>query len=153
MITVRDAADLAAIRSFGPGGVGDDDALLGWMGDALASREANDPDNRRRFLSTLGMVLFRSGRYREAIDRLREGISATGGELQFPEAVFLAMAYDRVGESVQARSLLEPLRGRERDGSEYDLWALAQWAVCDVILREAERLILGGALPSNPFAP
>ncbi len=51
-------------------------------------------------------MLYRLGRYREAIDRIQEGIALVGGEVTPEETVFLAMAHFQMGDTEKARALL-----------------------------------------------
>ncbi len=133
----------------GPGGVGDDGKVLGWTAQA---RETGPLSQGYRLWSghDQGMVLYRLGRYREAISRLREGVGPGEIALSFPDGVFLAMAHWQIGERREARSVLRWLEDCVRDGKQNDPWP--QFAAKYVLLREAERLILDGDFPADPFS-
>jgi tetratricopeptide (TPR) repeat protein len=116
------------------------------------------------FLNTLGAVLYRSGRFREAIrqlNRSREHYPESDGIPQ--DWLFLAMAHHRLGEKKAARKWLErasgwvdqsPLRRSQGPAIEPP----ASWKVrleLQILLREARALIFGSpaALPEDVFAP
>jgi WD40 repeat protein/serine/threonine protein kinase/tetratricopeptide (TPR) repeat protein len=62
---------------------------------------------RPGLLNTLGAVLYRAGRYREAIDCLNEGITTRDGIGVSQDWVFLAMAYHKLGNSAEANRWLD----------------------------------------------
>jgi tetratricopeptide (TPR) repeat protein len=79
----------------------------------LAERAVKEPLNeqqRRVHLNTLGVILFRAGRYQEAIDRLEERVAA--GEVPGAPVdwVFLAMAHHRLGHKLEANRWLDKFR-------------------------------------------
>jgi eukaryotic-like serine/threonine-protein kinase len=143
---------LASVLSLGPGAVGDDGKALGWIEPLPAAIDPADRAFKRQCLRTLGAVLYRLGRYREAIDRIEEGI-AVGGRSGVPpeEAIFLAMAHFRIGDTDKARSLLASPWDDESDRRSVEPW----WADRHLrLLRsEAARLILDPSFPTDPFAP
>jgi tetratricopeptide (TPR) repeat protein len=63
---------------------------------ALAPSQAN-------FLNTLGIAVYRTGRYADAIATLEQSLAANGGKLAAFDLFFVAMARHRLGERVQAR--------------------------------------------------
>ncbi len=66
-----------------------------------------DPDNRDH-LRTLGVALYRLGRYQEAVEELTASNQLTGG---LPSATsFLAMAYHRLGQTAEASAAMRQLR-------------------------------------------
>src|SRR5262249_11079900 len=101
----------------------------------------------------LGLALYRAGRFEEAIQRLVEGQEEAMG---WP---VLAMAHHRLGQKEKAREWLEKY---ERGFQNTTAVALAQtslkvpvrhwtdWAVGQVLRREAKELIEGTPLPENP---
>ena len=99
----------------------------------------------------LGAVLYRLGRYREAIDRIQEGIALGSGEVPPEEAVFLAMAHFRIGDTEKARALLAGPWDDEPDRRSVEEW----WddRPLRLLRREAARLILDRDFPADPFAP
>jgi WD40 repeat protein/tetratricopeptide (TPR) repeat protein len=144
-------SNLAGVLIRGPGGVGDGDKALGWIGLAPEASEPARADSRREWLRTLGAVLYRLGRYREAIDRLREGIAAAEGEVGPEEGVFLAMAHFRTGDRARARALLARSWSDEPDGPSAEDWWAAR--ARRLLRREAERLVLDPDFPTDLFAP
>jgi WD40 repeat protein len=54
-------------------------------------------------LNTLGVVLYRLGRWEEAVTTLKRAGAASGGEATAFDAFFLAMCYHRLGEPAKAR--------------------------------------------------
>ncbi len=139
---------MANVLSLGPGGVGDDGKALGWIEPLASSIDPADGPFKGQWLRSLGSVLYRLGRYREAIDRIQQGI-ALGRDVPPEEAVFLAMAHFRLGETDKARALLARSWDDESDQQSVEPW----WANEPVRLlrREATRLILDPDFPPNPF--
>jgi WD40 repeat protein len=100
---------------------------------------------RPEFLNTLGVALYRVGKYREAVDTLLRAQSLrpeAERDLEAWDLAFLAMSYHRLGQADRARDYLARLRrlkddkGRARPGSEYSVW-----------LREATAVVEGGKTP------
>ncbi len=147
------AAELARICVLGPGGTGDDAKAVGWIGSV-----ATDPSSRlyrralrRSFILRFGEVLFRSGRYPEAIERIEEGIAVGGGIAESDDLAFLAMARFQAGDRVKARTILAEPWADGLTGPSSEAW----WAerASRLLRREAERLILDPPFPADPFAP
>ena len=147
--------NLTVVLSLGPGGVGDDGKALGWIEPLAATIDPADRGFKRQCLRTLGAVLYRLGRYREAIDRIQEGIALGRGEATpeeaVLEAVFLAMAHFRMGDTEKARALLAGPWSDEPDPRLVGEW----WndRPLRLLRREAARLILDRDFPSDPFVP
>ncbi len=142
---------LANILSLGPGGVGDDGKALGWIEPLAATIDPADGPYKGEWLRSLGTVLYRLRRYREAIDRIQEGINLGRGDVPPEEPVFLAMAHFRLGETDKARAMLARSWDDEPDRRSVE----PSWVSRPVRLlrREATRLILDPDFPANPFAP
>jgi serine/threonine protein kinase/WD40 repeat protein len=93
----------------------------------LAERALKEPWNEQQrlvHLNTLGVILFRAGRYQEAIDRLNERVNAgeaTGAPVDW---VFLAMAHHRLGNKAEAKRWLEKFRANKVPDyrTSRDLW-------------------------------
>ena len=71
-------ATLADVLILGADCVGDDGKTIGWIEPLPASVTPDSPDRqaaKREFLLLLGEVLYRLGRYREAIARIEQGIA------------------------------------------------------------------------------
>ena len=143
-------ANLASVLTLAPGGLGDDGKGLAWAENLAASVRPDLKDFRRGCLQLQGAVLYRAGRAAEAIARTREGIAVVGGPAAFDEVLVLAMAAFQGGDHAQARALLNGLGDVGPDGPSSDAWWNAQ--ARRLIRREAERLILDGDFPADPFA-
>jgi len=60
-------------------------------------------------LNTLGTLLFRAGRDRDAVERIGEGIAADGNDNVPQDLAILALARHRLGQDVEAREALDRL--------------------------------------------
>jgi tetratricopeptide (TPR) repeat protein len=94
---------VAWVCAVGPDGLGNYTRVLALAEEALGRAQT---DEKAHVLNTLGGVLYRAGRYREAVSRLREGIRAGGGEGTVHDWALLALAHERLGESGEARKYL-----------------------------------------------
>jgi WD40 repeat protein/serine/threonine protein kinase/tetratricopeptide (TPR) repeat protein len=112
---------------------------------ALAQRAVNetaDPKGRGPYLNTLGAILYRAGRYQEALDRLNERLR------DLPEGLpddwaFLALAHHRLGNHDQARRWLTRLR-EYRSPTTFPT-PFAFWSHAEVpLLRREVEAVLGG---------
>lgn len=89
-------------------------------------------------LNTIGVAQYRAGKFRAAVETLRRSRSLN--EKASPSApednLFLAMSYQRLGETAEAQRLLSEIRPkiRMRPRNESEVAVLA-------FLREAEALI------------
>src|SRR5262249_26996634 len=80
-----------------------------------AARAAPGPTTQ----NALGAVLYRAGRFREAVERLGAAVRAGDGCAE--DWAFLAMAHARLGEEAEARQYLAKLRhSRPRPGALWD---------------------------------
>jgi serine/threonine protein kinase/WD40 repeat protein/tetratricopeptide (TPR) repeat protein len=105
-----------------PGGVSDYTVPLGFKERVAAGRakylKATDTDSpnvlaghvRHDYLSLLGGVLHRAGCYQEAVDRLNEGIAAYGEGGELRDWAFLALAYEQLGRTEEARRWHEKVK-------------------------------------------
>jgi WD40 repeat protein/serine/threonine protein kinase/tetratricopeptide (TPR) repeat protein len=130
------ANNAAWVCSLGP------DALADLSGPvALAEavvRGTNQVNARAGALNTLGAILYRAGRYRDAIERLNEGIHLTKGPGAKLDWLFLAMAHHRLGEGDQSHKYLDMVRpGAPNTGFSWDHNEV------EVLLLEARELIDG----------
>jgi serine/threonine protein kinase/WD40 repeat protein/tetratricopeptide (TPR) repeat protein len=106
----------------GPGAVTDYKGLV-----ALAERAVKEHLNEQQrviALNTLGVILYRAGRYQEAIDRLHERVKAGAAAGAPVDWVFLAMAHHRLGHKSEANRWLEKLRAHKVPDlrTSSDLW-------------------------------
>jgi tetratricopeptide (TPR) repeat protein len=101
---------------------------------------------RHALLNTHGAVLYRAGRYREAVDRLHKALEIHGQEGVFHDWVFLALAHHRLGQAREAREwLARALRDRPREGAGLSWDALEKRLLCT----EAEAMIQRGSPPGQ----
>jgi WD40 repeat protein/tetratricopeptide (TPR) repeat protein len=138
----RQANDSAMACALGPDAVGDWKQPLALIEQVLRrlppTRTKELGGIRHAFLNTCGAVLYRAGRWQQAVDRLREGLDATGKQGTFHDWVFLAMAHHRLGQHADARAMLERAR-RMRDAQQpRDAWDAAEQ---DLLLAEALALV------------
>ena len=97
------AAELASVCTLGPDGVGEDNKAWTWLAGVLAGVPPDRKGWTHEFLAR-GALLYRSGRFREAIERINEGIAAGDGDVSFEDIAFLAMAYHQSGNAAKARA-------------------------------------------------
>jgi hypothetical protein len=135
------------LRPWGPGGVGDDGKVLGWIAPSVPPAESVHPSIKRALLQTLGAILYRTGRYRDAIVRTEESIAVGRGEAAPEDVMILAMAHCRAGDHAEARALLARPWRDEPDGPSAEAW----WAARGrrLLRREAVRLILDPPFPAD----
>ena len=116
------ASSLASVLVLGPGGVGNDGKGLSWVEPLPAAVDASQKALKREFLRVQGAVLFRAGRYREAIARVNEAIALGEGQVLPEEALFLALAHLQTGDAAKARAYCHdlgaptPMAPRPRSG-------------------------------------
>src|SRR5262249_25505887 len=76
---------------------------------------------RPGYLNTLGAVLYRAGRHREAVAQFREAVrlngSSPGGTAE--DWIFLALAYHALGEAEEASRWLEKVRAAPQPGGAF----------------------------------
>jgi tetratricopeptide (TPR) repeat protein len=101
---------------------------------------ARHKQTRHAWLNTHGAVLYRAGRFPEAVARLHQAVEIHGRGGDFHDWVFLAMAHHRLGQAREAQEWLARAR-RDRPPTATGLsWdALEKWLLC----AEAEALIQG----------
>ena len=106
------------------------------------------------YLKTLGVALYRVGRYEEALEALRRAIALDTAKRGGPtptELAFLAMAHHRLGHAAEARAGLDVLRSRMRDPEA------TKDPESQAFLHEAEMLIdpkpVGSATEPRPASP
>ena len=140
---------LANVCTLGPGGVGDEGKARTWAEDLLASLSSDRAELKHTALSLLGAILYRSGRFRAAIDRINEGIAAENGEISLEDAAVLAMAYHESGDHAKAGEMLARVKANLPIGPSSTFWDAE---AIRLLRREAERLILDRPFPVDPFA-
>jgi tetratricopeptide (TPR) repeat protein len=103
-------------------------------------------------LNTLGSLLYRAGRYEDAIRSIDEGIKLHGKGGMGWDWLFLAMAHHRLGRQDEARKWLDKAVAWTKDVDagkiqESYIGAKLQWNYrleLQMFTREAEELINGG---------
>jgi tetratricopeptide (TPR) repeat protein len=102
------------------------------------------------FQATLGAVLYRAGRYDEAIRRLEEQRQAQGNVGLPATWAFLAMAHHRLGDREEALRWLDQLRQFQLSTNPANTW---QHLANRLLRSEAEAVILyDPVFPNDPFA-
>jgi tetratricopeptide (TPR) repeat protein len=96
----RAANEIAWACALGPAAVDDYARVVHLAESAVASR----PLSGR--LNTLGAILYRAGRFEEAIRQLERAIAVRGDGATPHDALFLAMAHHRLGHVTEARHWL-----------------------------------------------
>jgi hypothetical protein len=103
-------------------------------------------------LNTLGVALFRAGRFNEAVATLNKSLAAGDGQNDGFGLFFLAMAHHRLGHGAEARSCLDRAVG----------WLKAQKSLFGrdaeelaTFRAEAESILAGPVdeMPDDVFAP
>jgi tetratricopeptide (TPR) repeat protein len=108
--------------------------------------------NDSSHVNTLGLVLYRAGRYAEAVNVLERNLKTGQGKLDGFDLIFLAMVHHDLGQSEEARACLDRARywrDRQTSLSPHLVWQLT------VFSGEAEALLAapGADLPADLFAP
>jgi WD40 repeat protein/serine/threonine protein kinase/tetratricopeptide (TPR) repeat protein len=111
------------------------------LAEAAVAREASHSN-----LNTLGVLLYRAGRFDAAIKRLHEGIQKDGGQPLVSDWIFLAMAHHRLGHAEEARQCFDSAvallaKRPHRDLSSLTADELLPDVDDDVLKREAEALL------------
>jgi WD40 repeat protein/serine/threonine protein kinase/tetratricopeptide (TPR) repeat protein len=153
----------AWVCAVGPGAAGDTARAV-----KLAERALAAAPGSANYLNTLGAVLYRAGRYEEAVKRLNESMQARSPEGTVHDWIFLAMAHQHLGHATEAQGWLDKatrwidraLNKRASSASLYlstTVWnqrwqgQLLLWderLELQVLRREAEALLRGkGAVP------
>jgi WD40 repeat protein/tRNA A-37 threonylcarbamoyl transferase component Bud32 len=118
---------------------------------AALARVSEGGRERSDALNTLGAALYRAGRFEEAIQRLNEGIQASGDGGDPQGLVFMALAYHRLGHRDEALHWLGRLVANgPKEGFDFSTDDIE----IRLLVREAESLILGyrsGAVISAPI--
>jgi hypothetical protein len=121
------------------------------MESLLADPKFTNKSLRNVAMNTFGAILYRTGYYREAIDRVNEAITVLDGMATVDDGLILAMAHHKAGDDAKAREwlgMLPPDAAEISSGGEF--WFGEAFRL---IWREAERMILDPIFPADPFAP
>ena len=137
-----EAARIAWTCALGPDSVTDYAPAIGLAQEAIASAPTPLRAGAR---AVLGAVLYRAGRYSEALDRL-EKWPASGGSPPPPQVfAFLAMTHHRLGHTELARQCLERVPAQSPEDKEPSWDALE----VELLRREAQALVRVRVLESE----
>jgi hypothetical protein len=140
-VSPSDANAAAMVCALGPGAVRDWERPIALIEQALRRLPAKSREHGQVWhahLNTCGAVLYRAGRWKAAIDRLREGMGCVGSQGTFHDWVFLAMAHHRLGQVEDARTTLKRARQAHAAEKRGGVWDAAEM---DVLLAEAVALV------------
>ena len=138
---------LVTACTLGPGGVGEDGKPRAWAEYFLSAVRPERRDGKHLGLRGQGKVLYRSGEYRAAIERINQGIAVEDGKVDAEDAIWIAQAYRASGDRARA---LATIVGLKSDEPFLDFWDTQE---ARVLRHEAERLILDRVFPDDPFTP
>jgi serine/threonine protein kinase/WD40 repeat protein len=117
--------------ALGPGGAPDYGPLVQGL-ERIAAREGQGKQ-RHVYLNTLGAVLYRAGRHREALARLEEGVAANGGKGGPADWALMALAHHALGNAAKAREYLARVPAYRPEGGKFS-WDSVE---VEVLRREA----------------
>jgi tetratricopeptide (TPR) repeat protein len=127
----------------GPDGTTETDKLI-----ELQQKATKAAPRNYAFANTLGAVLYRAGKYEEAIKQLEAAIKLTGRDGTAGDWLFLAMAQHQLGKKEAAREWLDKSQQwfersdpTRRKGGFVPQLAWEQWQELDLVRREAEALL------------
>jgi tetratricopeptide (TPR) repeat protein len=137
----------ARAATLGPNATDDWTRALAWTDHALArlaeiekARPALKELIRReqhRFLSARGAVLYRAGRFEEAVKVLREAMNLHPDVNEFNDWLFLALAEHRLGHTEAAKEAAVKARAAERRAKAGPVWNVAEVELLDAELNAA----------------
>jgi WD40 repeat protein len=142
------AASLADVSMVGAGGIGNDGKAIGWGESALATLAPSTNELYQWVVGTLGGNLFRAGRFREAVDRINAGLASGAVEIRPENAMFLAMAHEKLGNHELAQQIYSRYQVEDRCSTPDDFWDVT---ARNRLREEARRLILDRNFPDDPF--
>jgi WD40 repeat protein/tetratricopeptide (TPR) repeat protein len=131
---VADAAGWAC--ALGPRAVPDYTRLIERLEESVKATRSSE---RADYLDTLGAILYRAERCKEAVNRLNESARAREGEGRFETWVFLAMAHHALGDLAPARDALSKVQ-RSKIDSGHPTENLKR----ELLRHEAEAVVEGG---------
>jgi tetratricopeptide (TPR) repeat protein/WD40 repeat protein len=141
--------NLAWSLATGPAALRDPEQAL-----ALARKAVALTPGTAAYLNTLGVALYRAGRYAEAIPALEQSLAAGKGEFDAFDLFFLAMAHHRLGHADQTRDCFDRavrwLTERQRLPAQHIAELSNFRAEAEAVLALAGP---GAELPADVFAP
>jgi WD40 repeat protein/serine/threonine protein kinase/tetratricopeptide (TPR) repeat protein len=132
---LEQANQAAWLCALAPGAVDNYTAAIKLAETAVAGAP---PEIRAGYLNTLGAVLYRAGRYREAIDRLREGMKLSHSGPSGEDWVFLGLAHLSLGETDEAKRCLEKFRSTPSSPGGDPFWQRIEY---DLLREQLESAI------------
>ena len=119
--------------------------------EARGARRTEIPCCRKHaVLNTLGAVLYRAGRFEDAIRRLEEGIRLRKGESLPQDWAFLSMSHGRLGHHDEARRWLDRFRSYQPNADPNNFWNELE---IRLLRNEAEAVVVYDPIfPADPFA-
>jgi tetratricopeptide (TPR) repeat protein len=141
------AYNVAWASALGPGVTDDHQTLIRLAESAVA----NHTDNRNlpQSLRVLAAVLYRAGRFEEALQQLEQAAKARGARLRPQDWAFFAMAHHQLGHRDEALRWLTLLRNYQ---PRADHLPPRNELEVRLLRSEAEALVLyGPAFPDDPF--
>jgi tetratricopeptide (TPR) repeat protein len=143
----HDSNAAARAATLGPNATDDWTRTLAWTDHALARLaeiEKARPGlmelirrERHRFLSTRGAVLYRAGRFAEAVKVLREAMNLHPDANEFNDWLFLALAEHRLGHADATQEAAVKARALERNAKAGPVWDVAEVELLDAELDAA----------------
>jgi eukaryotic-like serine/threonine-protein kinase len=139
--TPEEADFIARTCAFGPDATDDLKSAVD-LAEFAVGRCA--PHDRPDFLCTLGAILYRAGRFPDALARLEESVAAKQGRRAIRDRLFLAMAELRLGRVAESeRTFDEATRRTDSEGAEDHPVSWPDRVEYEILRREAQSLILG----------
>jgi tetratricopeptide (TPR) repeat protein len=133
----------------GPGGTADPEVPVRLAEAALKGADKYPKYTKANLLNTLGIALYRAGRFDETIRRIQEGMQLRDGEGLPLDWTFLAMAHHRLGHRDEALRWLDRLRNYQPSADPTKFWDELE---IRLLRSEAEAVILYDPIfPADPF--
>jgi len=116
----------------------------------IAEQGLSGEEWKQDVLKTLGAVLYRAGRFEDAIRRLEEGIRFRKGESLPQDWAFLSMAHGRLGHHDEARRWLDRFRSYQPNADPNRFWEELE---VRLLRTEADAVVVYDPIfPADPFA-
>jgi tetratricopeptide (TPR) repeat protein len=118
----------------------------------LARRAVELAPDEHTYVNTMGVALYRTGRYAEAIATLERSLAAGRGQSDGFDLFFLSMAHHRLGHATQARACFARAVGWLSERKNLPAQSVTELTGFHI---EAEATLAspGAELPAGVFAP
>jgi tetratricopeptide (TPR) repeat protein len=141
------ADDLARSCALAPGSVASHEDLVRLA--EIAVQGLSGEEWKQDVLNSLGAVLYRAGRFEDAIRRLEEGIRFRKGESIPQDWAFLSMAHGRLGHHDEARRWLDRFRSYQPNADPNRFWEELE---VRLLRTEAETVVVYDPIfPADPL--